>query len=182
MKYRLPVALLLILLHCGPDPNKPAKGFLDVSLTLNEVKDLQPSFQTVIWLEDEQGRYLQTLYLSEYLSYGGFHDSTICTSWSKKAKWDATPAAVFDLVTAATPPIGEKVFRFDCTAHGIKPGRYRYIVQTHLLERYNITHQGLIDIGGKENEVVGQATYLPSRYERAANDALTNVRARYIKK
>ncbi len=34
MKHCLSVALLLFFFHCGPDPNKPAKGFLQVSLTL----------------------------------------------------------------------------------------------------------------------------------------------------
>jgi hypothetical protein len=182
MKKLMTAAALLVCMGCGPDPDKPAKGFLDVTLTLNEVKGIQPSYQTVIWLEDDQGRYLQTLYVSEYLSFGGFHDSTICTSWSKKVKWDGTPPAVFDLVTAATPEIGEKTFRFDCTTHGIKPGTYRFNVQTHLLEKYNITYTGRIAIGSKETEQMAQVAYLPNRYAQSESDALSNVHAHYTKK
>lgn len=173
---------MVFMFSCSPDPSKPAKGFLEVDLTLQEVAEIQPSFQTVIWLEDDKGDYVRSLYVSEYLSYGGYHDSTICTAWIKKANWANMPASMYDLVTQATPPMGSRTFRFSCLDHQIRPGRYHVKVQTHLVEKYNIQYDGMIRIGGKEEAVVGHVSYFPKKHPDAKRDALADVKARYTTK
>jgi len=174
------LSLIICFFCCAPDPSKPAKGFLEISLTLNQVKEIQPSYQTAIWLEKEDGRYVTSLYVSEYLSYGGYHDSTICTSWSKKSHWSAMPQSVFDQVTGATPELENRVFRFSCQAYAIPAGLYHFKVQTHLVEKYNVLYEGTIKIGGKQLEKIGRVSYIPSRHPQAGVDALSEVKARYV--
>lgn len=181
MQKRLLIFLILFL-SCAPDPSKPAKGFLQVTLLLNQVEEIQPSYQTVIWLENEKGEYVRSLYVSEYLSYGGYHDTTICTDWIKKAKWETMPESMYDLVTQATPPVGTTTFRFSCLEHQILPGRYHVKVLTHLVEKYNIQYDGLLKIGGKEVEAVVHSSHVPEKHPDAKLDALADVTLRYVLK
>ena len=50
-----------------------------------------PSYQTTIWLEDDNGKLLKILFVSDYLSYGGFVHPMICPTWAKQADWENAP-------------------------------------------------------------------------------------------
>lgn len=168
------------LLACGPNPNEPLEGYLEIRFRLNESKDPEPSYQTVIWLEKENGEYMKSLLVSEYLAYGGYEKPEICSDWSRAADWGNVPEALFDAVTGATPPVEENTLRVDCKKEGILPGVYRYCVQTHVVEAYNILYQGRIEIGGSESESRAKAFHSSDGYPGARN-VLSDVGARYFR-
>ena len=139
---KLYVLALLLLLHCSQKPS----GTLLVSFQFNPAEgDVEPSYQLAVWLEDVNENYIKTLFLSEYLSYGGYNDSTICPNWNAKADWDNAPMEAYDAVTAATPPVGENVLTFALDTLNINLGEYLCCVQAHLIENYNITFKNRIN-------------------------------------
>jgi hypothetical protein len=170
--------LSVLLIQCGTESQKSAKGRLTISYQLRAADSLVPSFQTAIWLEDLEGNYLKSVLVSEYLSYGGYNDTTICTNWIKKAGWDSVSLETFDAVTVATPPVGENSLEIDCRTANLAVGRYRFCVQTHIIEEYNIMCSGVIDIGDMESERRGEPEYLPARHPDA-DRVLENVKATY---
>jgi hypothetical protein len=157
----------------------PADGTLQVSYTFAMAQGLEPSYQIAVWLEKEDGRFVKSLFLSEYLAYGGFNDPTICPDWSRIAGWDKATEAEYDAVSRPTPPIGSHTLTVDCKAREIEPGTYVYGVEAHIVENFNILYKGRITIGGAAAEDTAAANYIPRKHESAA-DVINSVSARYV--
>ena len=171
---------LLFLRACGKQAPKNA-GSLILSFRINPAEaDVQPSYQTVVWLENKDGRYVKTLFISEYLSYGGYNDSTICPAWIKQADWEHAPESEYDARTRATPSTGEHSLVFDLGNEDIDPGPYIACMQMHIIEDYNILYKGRVVIGGDDNEIKAHPIYTPAFYE-AAKNILTDVNFKFIK-
>ena len=166
-------------MHCAP--KKSPMNVLQVSFQFSRATgDVEPSYQTAIWLEDEEG-YVKTLLLSEYLSYGGYNDSTICPSWNSKADWGNAPMDAYDAVTRATPPLGDHLYLFDLDTLNVEPGEYWCCLQTHIIEDYNILFKNKIKTTEPSEEVQSDAVFIPSAYP-GAEQVLTHVMARVVKK
>lgn len=158
---------------------EPAKGSININYILNQVEGVEPSYQTVIWLEDLNGNYQKSFFVSEYLSYGGYNDSTICPNWSNPANWDSVSDEIFDAVTGATPPIGQNELKIALEKENLPAGKYRYYVQTHIIEQYNILYHGEIIIGGESDKNIATNEYIPNKHPLAFK-ILENVSAEYL--
>lgn len=168
------LAFLFIQCSQGPDT-------LQVAFQFNGAEgDVEPSYQLAVWLEDLDESYVSTLFLSEYLSYGGYNDTTICPAWNSKADWDNAPMEAYDAVTAATPPVGNNLLEFAFDTLNVEPGDYLCCVQAHLIENYNITFKNKVNFK-IEGETAGEAVYEPEAY-KGAETFLANVSARVFKK
>ena len=169
-----------LLLSLGSEGEEPCKGSLEISFRLNsaDTDEVIPTYQTVVWLETPNGVYVRSLLVSEYMSYGGFMQPEVCPRWHTVADWETNYETEMDAVTAATPGLDETVLTFSCEQEQFKPGLYKYNVQTHIVEDFNILFTGEIRIGGEENENLADAAYSPSKYA-GAERVLDNVKARY---
>ncbi len=158
---------------------QPAAGTLEVSFLFNKAEGVVPSYQIAVWLETETGGYVKTLFVSEYLSGGGFGLGDVCPEWVKQANWQKAEESEFDAVTRPTPQIGARTLRFDCQNRGITPGNYRLCVQAHIIEKYNILYRCTIVVGGQASEATGEVFYSPTKHPQAG-DILSDVRVRYL--
>jgi len=175
------ILLLCIIFNCIKNRQmKPAEGTLEISYEFVKSADqnIVPSFQTAIWLQNDKGEYLKTLMVSEYLAYGGYNDTTICTEWIKVADWDNVLLETFDAVTKATPPLGNNTISINCKTENLLPGTYNYCIETHILENYNILYRGKITIGKKTTESYAESVYIPKKHP-VSGDVLKNVNAKY---
>lgn len=176
------LAAISFLCGCGPQPTDGSLGRLEISFTLTGANDLglefEPSYQTVVWLEDEAGVYVKTLLVSEYLSYGGYEEPEICPRWSRSSDWGNVSETLFDSVTQATPPVGANRIAVDCSDEKLEAGVYHYCVQTHIMEEDNILFRGRIEIGGAATESRAAASRSPDKHP-AARNLLCDVNARY---
>lgn len=166
---------------CGgaPRDSSPwAGGELVISFRLDTVEGFDPSYQTVVWLEDASGAYLRSLLVSEYLAFGGYTHEEICPRWNSAADWENASPATFDAVTAATPRPGASRVTIDCAVEELTPGIYYYCVQTHIVEEYNILWRGMITVGGGETGNIALPSWSPIRHDRAGG-ILRDVSARY---
>jgi hypothetical protein len=158
---------------------QPAGGILEVSFLFNKAEEVVPSYQTAIWLEGENGGFVKTLFVSQFLAGAGTSLEVLCPDWIKQAHWEKVDEAEFDAVTRPTPPIGSNSLKFDCLSKGILPGTYYFCVQAHINANFNILYRGRIAVGGGASEGAAEAFYSPKKHP-LASEILSDVRAKYV--
>lgn len=163
------------LAGCGKDG-----GAVEVYFSLNSVEGVVPSYQTAVWLEDESGEIVHNVLVSEYLSMGGYNKDGVCSAWSAKSGWSQKEQKEIMAVTAATPKVGEHVFKVDCADAGLKAGRYRYFVEVHVVKDYNAVYSGEIVVGAEDDWNVAKVSYSPKKHEEGGG-LVSDVRARYYR-
>jgi hypothetical protein len=162
-----------------PQPAGPgAGGTLGIAFTLADVKGVVPSYQTAVWLTAEDGGDTTSLFVSEYLAYGGYKHPNVCAHWVKAADWENASDAEFDAVTGPTPSIGRRALSVDCAARGIPPGTYRYHAEVHIVADFTVLATGAIEIGRGAAESAATITCLPRKHA-AAGQLLTDVTASF---
>jgi hypothetical protein len=143
---------------------------------LNEIQSFVPSNQMAIWIEKPDGEMVKTLYLSEYLSYGGYNLPEICHEWSSKAKWDEVTKEEFDAVTGATPGTGEVELKLTCPAALLPDGKYKVFVEVHLVDNYNELYSSELEVSRKKGLGELKVTYIPGKCpKKTEGDLLTAV-------
>ena len=127
------------------------KKTIKISYQMEDVKEYIPSYQLSVWLEKPDGNFVKTLFVSEYLAYGGYLEYGICPSWSKNASWDKVTKEELDAVSGATPEPGDVKFKSEFSIDQIPDGEYLLFIQVHLKEDLNDTYKGNVKlIAGKE--------------------------------
>src|SRR5512138_1013102 len=59
---------------------------------------------TAVWLENERGDLVKTLFVSSELAQGAFTvEGDICPDWIKKSHWEKATQAEVDAVSGPTP-------------------------------------------------------------------------------
>ncbi len=160
---------------------RPLKKRLEISFQLKEFQDVEPSYQMAIWLEKPDGTYAKTLFVTDYLSYGGFNLKEICSAWQKKIDWRTVSFEETDAVTGATPDTGAVTLTFDASKKAIPPGTYKYFIEIHLQEEFNELYTGEINVGGDNSESKASVKYFPEKHPEAG-DILSGVVVRFINK
>lgn len=171
MSFRLIILLFISFAFSGcHHPYILSKNrIIEISFHLNKITEIHPSYQTAIWLETPAGKYVETEYVSEWLSFGGFSLPEICPDWSGKANWNHATVEKIDAVTGATPSTGDVHFKFHCSKKTIPKGEYIYMIEVHLIEGFNELYKGKIEIGGKKNESQASVICLPERFLQKGN-------------
>jgi hypothetical protein len=157
-----------------------ALGYLDVNFYLEYVADPYPTYQTVMWLENENGTYLKSLFVSDWLARGGYNSTYVCSTWSSKAQWDNETEEDIDAVTAATPDWGvDSFYTFDLSGRTIAPGVYKFNIETHITGDYNILYSADIEFRGEDTTTEPTPVYSPGQHPQAGV-VLTNVKIEYV--
>jgi hypothetical protein len=162
-----------------PLSGQPAGGVIEISFLFNKAEEVVPSYQIAIWLESEEGKYVKTLFVSQFLAGAGTSLEVVCPDWIKQAHWEKVDESEFDAVTRPTPPLGANTMRFDCHKKAILSGTYWFCVQAHIQENYNILYRGRIAVGQAASEGLAEAFYSPKKHP-LASEILSDVRAQYV--
>jgi hypothetical protein len=158
-------------------PETPVAGKLQISYLVSSSVD--GSRFTAIWLENEGGELVKTLFASTELAQGAFTvEGDICPDWIKKSHWEKATQAEVDAVSGPTPTAGSGSFTFDLKKLGISPGVYVFFMQVHIHDNYNILYKGTIRVGQEPAEAKVEVLYSPTRYE-AAEDLVRDVSVRF---
>jgi hypothetical protein len=170
---KITFAVLLILLTAsGGTKNRK----FDIVFHLSDIQSFVPSSQMAIWLEKEDSTFVKTLFLSEYLSYGGYNINEICHDWSSKTRWDDVSKEEFDAVTGATPGVGDVKLKLECQASLVPEGKYLIFIEVHLVDEFNELYSGVLTISGKKSVANLQVIYKPEIYpKKTEGDILKDV-------
>lgn len=178
----MPLHLLLVLAFASASPAALAQataGTLDVSFVYMAPTTIEPSYHTAMWLEDEQGVLVKTLYVTNDLSTTGYKVGDACPDWVKQAHWETAEKSAVDAVTGPTPMVGAGRRAFDLAALGVAPGRYRFNLQVHITDAYNIRYRGVVIIGGAGGEVPLEISYSPAK-PPGGSEFVRDVVVRYL--
>jgi hypothetical protein len=158
-------------------PATPVAGTLQISYLVSSSVD--GSRFTAVWLENEGGELVKTLFASTELAQGAFTvEGDICPDWIKKSHWEKASQAAVDAVSGPTPTAGSGSFSFDLKKLGILPGVYVVCMQVHIHDNYNILYKGTIRVGQEPAEAQVEVSYSPAKYA-GAEDLVRDVSARF---
>lgn len=189
---RLWTLTLVVLLGASSSPGaEPVAGTLEIRyhLAAAVAGDLQPSYQTTIWLEDTGGRLVRSLQVSEWLAWAGFNEGVVCPTWLAVADWgEDMPEEMFDAVTRPTPRLGDQALRVDLAPLALAPGGYRYRVETHVVESYKrFIGFSSMNSADRSKEIIERLhpdvallAMNPTQYGRFAEIALPAARAKNV--
>jgi hypothetical protein len=175
----LPGLLILIggIIGFSFAPAAPVVGKLQVSYLVSS--SVEGSRFTAVWLENEGGELVKTIFVSNELAQGAFTvEGDICPDWIKKSHWEKASQAEVDAVSGPTPAVGTGSFSIDLKKFGLSPGVYFFCMQVHIEENYNILYKGKISLGQKPAEFQPEVFYSPAKYA-GAEDLIHDVRARF---
>lgn len=123
-------------------------GFQDV---------LEP--QTAVWIEDPQGRYVKTVYVS---GFSGFvkEKQVVLPDWAKKSKFEGAEA-----VTGASIDVGQYHFVWDCTnpnGKRVKTGEYTVHIEASYWPSMQYEHViASIVLGKRDAKSVTKGKLIP---------------------
>ena len=149
---------------------------MNISFVMNELEDYPRSDQLVIWMETLDGTFVKSLFVSEYLSYGGYNHPEICPHWSTSTNWEEASQEEFDASTGATPSIGPVHMEIGLSADDVPRGEYHVFVEVHLTADYNELYSGKIRLSRKAASSLLEVSYTPEQYHEATYDVLSDVR------
>ena len=130
------------------------KRKIGISYTLKQETRYVPSYQVALWLEKPDGQFVKTLFVSNYLAFGGFLVPDVCGTWSEKANWQNVSKEEFDAVSGETPRPGKVKLTLENSKNRIPDGEYRIFMQIHLKEDKNELYVGEIKCTGKKFQTV----------------------------
>ncbi len=165
MKYVFLMSLLM--LGCG---HAFGQGQLEISFPYNRLTGINNT-QFAVWIENAEGAYVKTLYVTSYMGKGGFKSrKDALPAWVKSSKVKENTEEKIDAITGATPKTGQQKFVWDCTDckdKKVAPGEYKYMVEGATRMGDRIICTGKITVGDKE----AKSTVEPEYSTDAAKDA-----------
>ena len=143
------------------------------------------SSQYAIWIEDETGRLVRTLYATSFTTKGGYeYRKDAVPVWVSKAKPQTLSSAQIDAITGATPQNGVLTYQWDGTddnGNRVSPGKYIFFIEGTLYWESRVIYTGELDWGGSEQSSIPVKTqyFTPSKTNE---NMITELRAYHIKK
>lgn len=142
------------------------------------------SSQYAIWIENEKGELVRTVYATSFTVKGGYElRKEAIPTWVQKAKPGRMTDAQIDAVTGATPRDGTLTYTWDGTdnrGNHVPPGKYRFYVEGSLYWKSRILFSGTVEWGGKEQPSISVDT---RRFDASSTNEnmITSLKASYYK-
>jgi hypothetical protein len=121
------------------------------------------SNQLAVWIEDEKGNFICTLFATKYTASGGYEKRPVSLNeWTAKAHIKDTPEKEVDAITGATPKEGRQSIVWNCadkSGKRLPAGTYVVKMEANLLNADQMFFTGKITIGTKPQQTTGEITY-----------------------
>ncbi|MDP2984447.1 MAG: DUF2271 domain-containing protein [Candidatus Latescibacter sp.] len=161
-----------------------ATGKVTVNYTLTRISG-SASNQFAVWIEDEAGKYIRTLFVTNYTArrQGWKARQQSLVTWVKAADVKNLPKEDVDAMSSATPQSGKLSVVWDLKDAAGKPvpaGVYVYRVEGCLLRENNVLWTGKIKVGGaRAISHQTTASYYPEGAAKLGKTLISDVSAAY---
>ncbi|MDR1702523.1 MAG: DUF2271 domain-containing protein [Sporomusaceae bacterium] len=149
------------------------------------------SNQFAVWIEDEGGNLVKTLYATRYTANGGYErrpDSI--PYWVKKSGLATMEKTQVDAFSGATPRSGTLAYAWDLkdtNGDQVAPGKYNFLVEGSLRWKNRVLYTGTITVGDSPNTTNAKSEFFyQGRYNQPSltgnsveNAMISNVRAKF---
>ena len=144
-----------------------------VTVTFSYLKQSgSASNQFAVWVEDLDGNYLQTVYVTRWTAKGGFKTRPDSIAlWVQKSELASLPSYYVDAVSGATPQTGEITCVWDLTdidGNTVPNGRYRVLLEGTLRWKNYVLCSGVVEVGESPDTVQADPEYV---YAGSGNQA-----------
>lgn len=140
------------------------------------------SNQIAIWLEDANGNYIKTIYITDFTGKraGWKKRNQSLSNWQKKANAIKMSQSDIDAVSKATPKQGNVNIIWNCKDNNgkfVKDGNYKIVVEATIYQDNNVLYTAEINIGDKANSQIAIPKY--SKSEAKDIDIIKNVKVSF---
>jgi hypothetical protein len=162
------------------DSQKPTGRSFEISFSYENLA-LVASNQYAFWIEDMDGNYIDTLYVTRYTSQEGHRRRpNSIPKWVSAAGIAEMRNSEIDAIAGATPKSGSYLVYWDfrdSNGNAVEGTEYRYFVEASVMNSDTVIYSGIIKIG--EETWVEQPTPEYSNPNSEYNAMLSNVRVAY---
>jgi hypothetical protein len=174
MKFLFKIIFMLIFLCIASIPissGKEISGTVTISYVLDRIPAIA-SNQIAVWIEDEDGNYIKTLFATKFSAEGGFRKRTdTLPEWVEKSGWNNAAPEEIDAVSGATPHSGTITVVWDLTdkdGKQVSAGTYIYKIEGIIYWKNRVVWEGRINVrAGEENTSLATPTYFPPEAAKA---------------
>ena len=168
--------LFLSFISCTGDNEKAdTRSFDSGILTVTFDYEKQSGYasnQFAVWIEDMDGNYINTLYVTKYTANGGYKNRPDSIAlWVEKSDLASMQKSEVDAIAGATPKTGNLSYSWDLTdskGNTVQPGEYKFFVEGTLRWKNYVLYSGVITIG---DEPVTVQAGIEVVYESSDNQA-----------
>lgn len=180
---RKAIALLLVLIQSmllftgcaaeAPEKTQRDSDIVTISFDYEKQKGYA-SNQFAVWIENEEGALVKTLFVTEFAAKGGYEKRPDAIPvWVERAGVALKSAA--DAVSGATPKSGSLSYVWDLTDESgarVPDGTYTFLVEGTLRWKNQVLFSGTITIGGEgaTADAAAEYTYASSDEQAALTE------------
>lgn len=167
--------------HITPTDTAGQIGTLEISFMYNRQEKDYANNQFAVWIEDVDGNYIKTLYVTRFTATKGYKKrEESLPRWVKASGISSLSKKQVDAFTSATPKRGSLTYIWDGRDeddHFVEAGEYHYFVEGTILWENGVTYSGRITLGDEEADSIPVPTYTTD--EAKGSDMIQNVEANY---
>ena len=161
------------------DSTTAASGKVTISFTLSRISG-PGSNQYAVWIEDEAGQYVTTLFVTDYTArrQGWKVRKQSLMNWVRAADLNNMPQQDIDAMSSATPKAGTQTVEWDLTdASGktVNAGVYVYRIEACLLMENNVLWTGDIRVGDARQTSQPTVSYYPETAENLGRTLISDI-------
>ena len=154
---------------------------LEVSFTYKKQR-LVASSQYAFWIEDMDGNYVDTVYVTQWTAGGGFsYRPHSIPKWVLAAQPSSKNDSQIDAISGATPSNGDYIVTWDFTDYNGNPvtgTEFRYFFEGTMNNEDGVLYTGIFTIGTQEWSETPNPVYTIQNSEY--REMLSNVRVAFI--
>ena len=174
-------ALAATLLLAGIALAAPASGQVEISLTFQRLTGFATN-QFAVWIEDEAGDYVRTVFATRYTADGGWKPRPLSLAlWVEKSALPEMPLNTVDAFSGATPRPGEQTYVWDCkddAGRTVPVGEYVVCIEGTLRNEDVVIYTAKVEIGGPTKEAEVKTEYFGK--ETDDRRMLGDVKIKYV--
>ena len=181
-------ALLFLFAGCSMlgmrgSKDKAVTGKVTIDFTLTRISGTG-SNQYASWIEDETGRYVRTLFVTDYMArrQGWKARQQSLVNWVKAADVKNKPQSDIDALSGATPKAGKLSLVWDLkdtTGKAAFAGDYVYRIEGCLLNENHVLWTGKIRVGGAKGTSQATSIHFPEGADKLGRTLISDVSAVY---
>jgi len=154
---------------------------LEITFNYNKQRMIASS-QFAFWIEDMDGKYIETIYVTQWTAKGGFsYRPHSIPHWVSVAKPGEMSPEEVDAISGATPRSGDYMLIWDFTDRNgnmVTGTQYRFFIEGTMNNDDTVLYSGIINIGGESWEEY--PTPMFSIQDSEYKNMITNVRVAFF--
>jgi len=140
------------------------------------------SSQYAFWIQDMDGNYIDTVYVTQWTAQGGFRYRPLSiTQWVAAANPQKKDQSEIDAISGATPSSGDYKIVWDFTDRSGNPvteSQYKFFFEGTMNSEDNVIFYGIIDISNEPWEYIPTPSYC--LHDSEYKNMLTNVKVAFF--